>query len=152
MLVVYGDVHWFPQQWWWSLFMVIFIAPLVIVMIKMVLMIVVKPSRPIVRWSCPCLLLSGASPCTSSLRIVYLFQAVSSARIYFFSWPNFFYLFSEMYTRLLSMAWSILIAIFILFNINWICVLLSNFSCPRKVKFVWKWVLGNSASSDQGLT
>ena len=70
--------------------MVMFIASLLMVMMTVVSMIVVKPSPPIVRWSCPCLLLSGAGQCMSLLRIVYSFQAISSARNYFFSWPNFF--------------------------------------------------------------
>ena len=44
-------------------------------MMATMLMIIVKPSPPIVLWSCPCLLLSGASPCTSSLRIVWLISS-----------------------------------------------------------------------------
>ena len=117
-------------------------------MMATMLIIIVKPSPPIVLWSCPCLLLSGASPCTSSLRIVYLFQAthIFSKELLLFLAQLFSYLFQ----KCIPGFWAWLAKS--LFNINWIFVFQSNFSCLRKLKFVWEWVLGTSASSDQGLT
>ena len=83
-----------------------------------------------------------AEDCLLISNYYYLQQGISS----FLGQPNFLYIFSEMYTRLLSMNCEICIQCQSNFSFS------RQFLLPRKVKFVWEWVLGNSASSDQGLT
>ena len=99
-------------------------------MMATMLMIIVKPSPPIVLWSCPCLLLSEASPCTSSLRIVYLFQAIiifSKELLLFLASPIFYTYFQKCIPGF--WAW---IAKSV-FNVNQILVFQDNFSSREKL-------------------